>query len=209
MLKNYIKNKDGVIQQSKIVNSKKKYDVHYVNESYNLYGDKVTNMSYLRLGFMIGAIKEKINSILDVGYGNGSFLKICTEHINECFGNDISEYPLPENCEFIDNIFENNFDVVCFFDSLEHFDDIEFVSKLKTKYIFISLPWCHYHSDEWFEHWKHRRVDEHLYHFNDKSLKNFMLRMGYECILMSNIEDSIRKPISKDYNILSGVFKKI
>ena len=42
--------------------------------------------------------------------------------------------------------------------------------------------------------WKHRRYDEHLYHFTPVTLDTFMIRMGYQRITNhTNIEDSIRK----------------
>ena len=48
-------------------------------------------------------------------------------------------------------------------------------------------------NDEWFESWKHRKPDEHLWHFNRDSLNKFMERMGYVMISSTNIEDTIRK----------------
>jgi hypothetical protein len=207
MMKNYIIDDLGVIKQEKIINVEKKYDKIYVENSYNNYGEKVSNISHLRLGYLIGAI-GKVNKILDIGYGNGNFLKVASNFIDKCYGNDISNYPLPSNCHFISDIFSEEFDVICFFDSLEHFHDISFVKNLNTKYIYISLPWCHYHSDEWFENWKHRREDEHIFHFNEKSLINFMESNGFEKISISNIEDVVRTPINNDYNILTGIFKK-
>jgi hypothetical protein len=209
MLKNYIETSDGVIKQVENFGEKKIYNTEYISNSYDKYGEKITNMSHLRLGFLLAVINEPINTILDIGYGNGDFLKLCSTFFPKTYGHDVSGYSLPEGCEFVDDILSRKFDVVCFFDSLEHFEEIEFVSKIDTKYVFISLPWCHNHSDEWFENWKHRRPNEHLYHFNDKSLKTFMKRMGYECMIISNFEDVIRKSKNKEYNILSGIFKKI
>ena len=209
MLENYEKLPNGVIKQKEIINTIQSYNVEYVSERYNTYGEKGLQMAYLRLGYLLGSIDEEIKSVLDVGYGNGDFLKVCSDIIQNCYGNDISNYPLPDKCVFVEDIFENEYDVTCFFDSLEHFEKIEFVSKLKSKYIYISLPWCHNKSDEWFSNWKHRREDEHLWHFNDESLVNFMLEMGYKKVRISNVEDAIRKPINEDKNILTGLFKKI
>lgn len=207
MLENYEINELGIIKQKNILKSLQIYDKNYVNNSYNNYGEKVSNISHLRLGYLIGSI-GKVDKILDIGYGNGNFLKIASTFIKKCYGNDISEYPLPENCEFIEDIFSQEYDVVCFFDSLEHFKNIDFVKNLKTKYIYISLPWCHNHSDEWFFNWKHRREDEHLFHFNDISLINFMQTCGFDKVNISNIEDVVRTPINNDFNILTGIFKK-
>jgi hypothetical protein len=207
MLKNYKKMNNGVIQQ--IVVDKIKYDENYVNTRYNTYGNLVENMSNLRLGYLIGALGYTPSSILDVGYGNGSFIKTCSKIINKCYGNDVSGYSLPENIEFVYDIYNNEFEVVCFFDVLEHFDNIYDIKNLKTKYIYISVPECHYISDSWFQNWKHRRPNEHLYHFNRESLVLFMQEIGYSTVSLSNIEDLIRTPIDDKTNILTGIFKKI
>jgi hypothetical protein len=208
MIENYSIDKFGVIHQINILEKKTNYDINYVKNSYNNYGEKVANISHLRLGYLLGVV-GKIEKILDVGYGNGDFLKLCTRIIPRCFGNDVSGYQLPENCSFVEDITTQVFDVVCFFDSLEHFEDLEFVRNLKTKYIYVSLPWCHNYSDEWFLKWKHRRVDEHLHHFNEESLTLFMNDCGYEKLTTSNIEDLVRTPINNEKNILTGIFKKI
>ena len=157
---------------------------------------------------MIGAI-PKITSLLDVGYGNGDFLKACSSSIPYLFGNDISGYPIPRSCVYVNDILAYEYDVVCFFDSLEHFEDISFVKDLKTKYVYISVPWCYNFSDEWFKNWKHRREDEHLWHFNPISLENFMNEMGYTLVISSCIEDTIRKPVDNNPNILTAIFKKV
>lgn len=199
---------EGIIHQKKIDNLTK-YDVNYINERYVKYGVYNDEMSFLRMGFLFGNIKEKINKILDVGYGNGSYLKVCNFVVPDCNGHDVSGFPLPDGVKFVDNIFEDEYDVVSFFDVLEHFEDIEVIKNLKTKYLFISVPWCHFFSEEWFMNWKHRRYDEHLWHFNPESLDKFMLRMGYELISQhTNIEDSIRKTTFNYENILTGIYKK-
>lgn len=205
MLENYKELPNGVIKQSVI--NKRKYDTEYIEKSYNTYGELGVRMSYLRYGFIIGSIGHIPNSILDVGYGNGDFLSVCKNTINKCYGYDISGYKLPEGCLLSESI-EIEVDVVTFFDSLEHFEDISFVKKLKTKYVVISVPWCHNFSDEWFSKWKHLRPNEHLFHFSEKSLINFMNENEYELINYNNIEDIIRKNTNNDKNILTAVFKK-
>jgi hypothetical protein len=206
MLQNYKILENGIIKQIKI-NKKIEYDQNYIKNSYDNYGEKVNYISYLRLGYLIGSLGFVPKSILDVGYGNGIFLKNAKNIIPNCYGNDITDYNLPDNIIFIKNIFSQHFDVITFFDSLEHFDDIEFIKKLNCDYILISLPWCTYKSDEWFEKWKHRRPDEHLFHFNDLSLIKFMEECGYNLINITNIEDTIRKS-TEEKNILTGIFKK-
>lgn len=206
MLENYAENSDGVIYQvnKKIID----YTKDYIDNSYVVYEPLPTYMGYLRLGNIIGSLGRVPKSILDVGYGNGSFLKVCKDIIPKCYGFDISTFPIPDGCTKVDNISENFYDVITFFDSLEHFENIEFIKDLKCNFICISVPYCHYKNDEWFEEWKHRRPDEHLWHFNKESLKSFMSRMGYILKSSSNIEDTIRKNKSDEENILTVVFVK-
>ena len=207
MLENYIRLDNGVIKQVNV--QKISYDFDYSNK-YNNYGEKANYISYLRLGVLLGLLKKTPNSLVDVGYGNGAFLSACKGTIPTLYGCDISDYPVPEGCQKIDIQSVSNVDVVCFFDSLEHFEDISFVKELDTKYIFISVPWCHYPSDDWFKQWYHRRENEHLYHFNEASLKQFFDESGYDCIYTGCYEDVIRvNPSVKPYqNILSGLFMK-
>ena len=198
----------GVIHQKKIFFELQKYDFDYVNLRYNSYGELCDKISYLRYGFLIGSIKKIPSSILDVGYGNGSFLNVSKNTIKKCYGNDISKYDLPPNVEFINNIFENYYDVICFFDVLEHFNDINEISKLKCEYIYISVPECHFFDIDSFWNWKHRRPDEHLWHFNLNSITKFFKKHNFELVSHSNVEDIIRKPINEYSNILTCVFKK-
>jgi hypothetical protein len=207
MLDNYKKLENGVIKQIK-KHSLINYNYDYVNNSYNTYGESGLRMAHLRVGYLIGSLGFAPNSVLDIGYGNGDFLKICSSIIKNCYGHDISGYPLPDHVTFVENPYENEYDIVTFFDVLEHFDDIYDIKNLKTNYILISLPYCHYYSDEWFEAWKHRRPNEHLWHFDKNSLISFMNEIGYNCINICNIEDTIRKDKLNSPNILTGIFKK-
>jgi len=74
MLSNYQKLENGVIRQiekSDLIN----YNYDYVNNSYNTYGELGLRMAHLRTGYLIGSLGFIPNSILDIGYGNGDFLK--------------------------------------------------------------------------------------------------------------------------------------
>jgi hypothetical protein len=207
MLDNYFKNKDGIVYQ--VDKQPINYDKEYVNTRYVKYGELPTYMAHLRLGNIIGSLSRVPKSILDVGYGDGSFLKVCSNIIPKCYGYDVSSYPAPEGCEVVSSMTDNSYDVITFFDSLEHFEDIEFVKDLKCSVVCISVPNCHYKDDEWFENWKHRRPNEHLWHFNKESLVNFMTRMGFVLCSSTNLEDIIRKNLDQEEsNILTCVFRR-
>ena len=204
---NYKTLNNGVIKQINV--TKIEYNYEYSNK-YNQFGERGNYLSYLRLGVLLGNINKIPNSILDVGYGNGSFLNASKNIIKNCSGFDITPFPLPDDITIENSITEKHFEVICFFDSLEHFDDINIIDKLNCDYVYISLPWCHYESDEWFLNWYHRKPNEHLWHFNDKSLIRFFEENGYENIYLGNVEDTIRKnnQCNKTPNILSAIFKK-
>jgi SAM-dependent methyltransferase len=217
MILNYSKLDTGVIRQQDV--KPYIYNPTYVDTRYNQYTVLCDMMSHLRYGFIVGSIGKIPESILDVGYGNGSFLKITSTAGVESFGTDISNYPL-EHGTFIDFSEAKNkpIDVITFFDSLEHFDDLDFVKDLNCKFICISVPNCNYNlieevlgeaaADEYFENWKHRRENEHIWHFDLMSLTRTMILYGYTVIKFAYIEDIIRKPVDSHHNILTMIFKK-
>lgn len=206
-MENYITNCDGIIKQ--LSYQIESYNQEYVDVRYNTYGELNNYMSFLRLGFIVGSIGKVPNSILDVGYGNGNFLKTCSEIIPKCFGHDISNVKISDKVEIVDNMFDRHYEVISFFDSLEHFENIYFLDKLDCDYICISVPWCHNFDEEWFMNWKHRRPNEHLWHFNETSLKIFVENQGFIQINSTNVEDVIRKNNKSYSNILTSVFKKV
>lgn len=208
MIENYEITQDGVIKQIKV--NTFNYDIEYSDSRYSIFNDR-GNILNLRLGYIIGSIGKVPKSLLDVGYGNGDFLDSCIGFIPDLYGNDIQPaYKLNTGIQFIDDITSKYVEVITFFDSLEHFTDIEFVKDLNCDYVVISLPWCtNGLNDEWFENWKHRKPDEHLYHFNEITLEAFMKRQGYEILNQCNIEDKIRIDKTLSPNILTATFKKI
>ena len=188
------------------------YDSTYIKNRYDSYGYKTRAMSLLRLHFIRNFINIEDMHVLDIGYGNGDFLDTCSKQDMIAYGHDVSGYPLPNNVEKVDDIFNAHYDLITFFDSLEHFYDIDFVKNLDCKYICISVPWCHYPKDasiDWFSNWKHLRPEEHFHHFTRKGLEYFMDSMGYIMQDYDNIEDSIRGS-GKDGlpNILTAFFKR-
>lgn len=207
MLPNYERLPNGVIRQIHV--TPVAYNYAY-SDKYNQYGEKGRYLSYLRYGVLLGALNRAPESIVDVGYGNGDFLTVCTKNVKQVYGCDISDYPPPEGATKIALHDISNVDVVCFFDSLEHFEDISFVKDLDTRYVYISVPWCHYVSDAWFESWYHRRENEHIYHFDEAALKRFFDEAGYDCVYTGSHEDIVRfnPHVHPLPNILSCIFKK-
>jgi hypothetical protein len=99
-----------------------------------------------------------------------------------------------------------DYDVVVFWDSLEHHADLAFMHDLSCSLIAVSVPWCHEFGTPWFDRWKHRKPDEHLHHFSPAALRTFMQATGWRMIAWNNHEDTIRIPVDARENILSSAF---
>lgn len=147
-------------------------------------------------------------TICDVGFGTGAFLAEVgrAKPTAKLHGFDVSPYPAPDFVTVDPDWQEKSWDVVTFFDSLEHFVDLP---KVNAKCVVVSVPWYHYVlGNIWFESWKHRRPGEHLWHFNSYSLARVFERQGMRQIYCGNLEDRIRTSESKMQNILTMVFSR-
>ena len=199
----------GVIHQ--MDSEKFSYDNEYI-DTYRNFGETQNMLSHLRLGYLMGSMKRKPKSVLDVGYGDGNFLKTCLKAGIESYGTDITGVVVPDGAEFVDDFINcgKHFDVVSFFDSLEHFEDMSFIKDLDVNYLIISVPCVPTRDVESFDfiNWRHRKPNEHLHHFDLMSLRSFMLNRGYFMRSMGNIEDMIRVDESTDVNIITGIFQK-
>lgn len=206
MLHNYCKDEWGVIHQKEIESFT--YNKSYVEQGYMSLGNKITAMSHLRLGYIRGVLRHVPKAILDVGYGTGDFLNVCAKMHMTTHGCDLFDDLLPSHAKFVSDPCVGQYDLITFFDSLEHMHNLEFVSDLNTKFICISVPWCHSHTDDvWFQDWKHRKPHEHVHHFDQDSLRAFMQHHGYICLDYSNVEDVIRLAPDHNPNILTAVFQ--
>jgi len=204
-----------------------KYDEDYVSTYDNPeYADKSLALSALRFSQAVAACGGIPQYVMDYGYGDGSFLNFARSYdkARECWGYDITGRDVPQQCHPVDEPFSIHvapnqddirkwfkpMDVVSFWDVLEHLPDMKIIRDIDTKFLIVSLPWCHYQQQgvEWFDQWKHRKPNEHLHHFSPFSLGSFLREMGYETLWMSNVEDAIRKPSDRFENILTGVFSK-
>ena len=91
MLDNYEITPSRIIKQIDKVPFLYGYD--YSN-TYNKLEELGMYMSYLRLGYIVGSIGHIPSSILDVGYGNGTFLKVASNIVPSCYGNDVTKASL-------------------------------------------------------------------------------------------------------------------
>jgi hypothetical protein len=190
------------------------YDQAYVEKRYDTLPDHGRQMSFLRIGYLLGTLRN-FQTVLDVGYGNGDFL--ATLHLwkawhVECWGLDVSGYPLPDGCRAAsrEDLCGKSWDLVTFFDSFEHVAELGFISQMKARNIAITVPFCHVESMglDWFRTWKHRRPGEHLHHFSKTSLVRFLFSQGYQVMAWQALEDGIRQPANGQENTFTAIFQR-
>ena len=202
MLENYYIDEYGILHQKETL----PFDKDYGAER-NGYGEKSNYLSYLRLGFIMAAIRlVRVDSLLDIGFGNGDFLNASTNFAKNTYGFDLNYKYLPYTAKR--GRLDCFYDVVTMFDSLEHFNDLNIIFDLKCNYLILSVPNCKKPwDDEWLLDWKHLRPNEHLHHMNFISLMSFVSK-GYAYITHSYFEDIIRVGEEKE-NILTVCLRKI
>lgn len=219
----YVTKEPGYVVQPYDENDLLVYDENYV-EKYSEYdADKTEDLSLTRvdlLEYFFVCYSDTIidkTRILDVGYGDGSFINIMSDSGYKCYAYDVVDNKkyLHESIEVIGDNFEDyEFDAVTFFDSLEHVpvkDIRQYLQRFNTKYFMISVPWYHSmieNQQDWFMNWKHRRPNEHLHHFDSFGLMNILMSMNFKIVSISNEEDKIRYTNSNLPNILTIVARK-
>lgn len=210
MISNYVCLRPGHYFQMFKTGPSPEYGKSYVAVRYNAYSTTraLSRIRYDRLKSVIG----DFNTVCDFGYGNGDFIDHCISQGHTCSGYDIAEYPLPDSAARIYDCDSHEFDVMTFFDSLEHIAESDLVSFLLTKrvkYLGISVP--HLHESlgaNWFAGWKHRRPNEHFHHFDTHGLTGLLNEANFSVLYTGNDEDVIRRPADNNTNILTVIAKK-
>lgn len=214
MLDNYRVDEFGVIHQVEFtpITYDKKYISYYEDLS-----DRTIKLGYQRMGWILGLLGRLPGSVLEIGYGTGTFIEAAQiTGVKDCAGYDIAKYPLPDRVRFVEweQVLEADWDLVAMFDVLEHIPDLSFLGRLKTKHLALAVPYCRYRElgdavDNWFRNWRMRLPDEHLHHFDRESLVALLGHHGFDCITLNTFEDGIRlRPGETGPNILCGFFRK-
>ena len=215
MLPNYEVDAFGVIHQ--IAFTPIKYDRQYISY-YEDKADRTIKLGYQRMGWILGLLGEIPRSVLEIGYGTGTFIEAAKiTGVADCAGYDIAEFPLPDGVRFIgwDEALSRSWDLVALFDVLEHIPDLSFLGRLRAKHVAIAVPHCRVRElgaggDAWFDTWRMRLPDEHLHHFDRESLVALLAHHRFECVTLNCFEDGIRlRPGETGPNILSGFFRKV
>ena len=166
------------------------YDHEYIKVRYDAY-ETTPLMSHLRLGIVTAVAQGP--KLLDVGYGNGDFIKSACKAGFDGYGNDIhgADYGVRE-WEHLGVVPDfKEWDVVTFFDSIEHIPDLNVIRDLgrRAHTIVVSIP----RKPSYFPcdlDWKHYRPGEHLHYFSTFSLQKLFAPKWIRGI--SHAEDVIR-----------------
>jgi len=171
----------------------KTYDNHKMAEA----------MSYLRLGVVKTLLSIGPNKLLDVGYGNGSFVKLAVKAGINAYGCDV--HGVDYGVQDVPLVSETWWDLVTFFDSLEHFPDLSPIRHLgnRADKIVVTMPELPEDWPQSGEPWKHYKPGEHLHYFSAYSL---MLLFKKSCARY-DVEDVIRGRNGHARNITTYVLR--
>jgi hypothetical protein len=211
MLKNYHLDEFGVLHQTTW--KPKVYDKQYLSYYEGLH-DRTIKLGYQRLGWVLGILRRLPGSVLEIGYGMGTFLEAASlAGVPLCAGYDVARYPLPVSCAFVDfeEALGREWDLTALFDVLEHIPDLSFLGRLRTAALALAVPYCRWRAlgDEWFDGWRMRLPDEHLHHFDPDSLRALLAHHGYRCTDLNTFEDGLRLRAGETGpNILCAFFER-
>jgi len=138
----------------------------------------------------IKEICPEVKTVLDYGCGCNYLSAFAPEDV-EVDSYDIGEYcgvHYPQT-----GITRDNYEVACFFDSLEHVDWKESLdSKMLyvvgiSDYVIVSVPILP-PGKSLDETWRHYKPTEHLTYFTESTLEKFFNDLGFELVTMNAIE---------------------
>lgn len=166
-------------------------------------------MSTLRWRFIQRWLGLSVGSrVLDIGYGNGSLLKHARAQGMEVFGLDVhgEDFGIPT----VDYYTPQTFDLICFFDSLEHFVSFDCLFRLQAAYAVVSLPAPPDYLLDTPERWRHYKPGEHLHHFCRDSLDFLMGKWGLRHKLADGFpEDELRGKLHAEGRTYDNIYTAI
>jgi SAM-dependent methyltransferase len=166
-------------------------------------------MSQLRWKFIQQHLAlSKDSKVLDIGYGNGAFLKHAERAGMQIFGIDLhgEDFGIPE----VSYRSPIDYDLVCFFDSMEHFAEFDDILRLNTRHVIASVPDPPELLLSQPHRWRHYKPGEHLHYFSRDSLDLLVHRWGLtHKIAEGHPEDAIRGKLTINGRTYDNIYTAI
>ncbi len=165
-----------------------RYDPDYLQRQ-----STTAEMSYLRLGYLMAQISYdelRTYDVLELGPGAGVFFDVLKPHVRSMAGHDaVSE---SDYCTLGWNESTHQpWDLVCGFDVLEHFADIDSLWQLDFRWGFFSLPAPP--RGGVIATWRHFKPDEHIWYVTAEQFEQWAALHGYRLEAAGCPEDCIRR----------------
>lgn len=179
------------------------YGIKYVEKNYRW--SPVTEVSFLRLGYIASILKDD-SKVLDIGYGDGEFIRALRKCGVDAIGYDVHSDSL--GVPTVSDL-SGKYDVVTLYDALEHVENLETILKINTEYFIVTVPnFLLNQSDDQIRNWKHYKPNEHLHYFTEASILALFRRHDFDCLLVHNVEDLIRTKNGQNANTMTYIFKR-
>ena len=180
------------------------YDRIYLdNQSTNL------EMSYLRLGYLLAHVpydQLRASRVLELGPGRGVFFDVLKSHVEQMRGYDVVQESPYATIPW-SQAAECEWDLVCGFDVLEHFEDIDRLWELDFQWGYFSIPAPP--AQGVHPRWRHFKPDEHLWHITAEQFEQWASAHGYRLIAVGCPEDCLRARWDKSaVNIQSFIIQR-
>lgn len=192
-MKNNIDLPDGYDYEGPFIKQTKHSDFKYTID-YKARQSTNVQMSFLRMGWLSAHIPYEEMSqmnVVDIGSGNGAFIKNARSVFKRVRG-----YDLAGNSITKEELYETTWDLIVMSDVLEHFHDISDLFEMKWKYAMITFPETpEVDSFEDLMKWRHFKPNEHIYHLDLKGMEEWLANIdsSVEVVGSGHFEDHIRK----------------
>lgn len=169
------------------------------------YFKKYLEYSETEIGRKINETRIKLvldwygGMVLDFGIGSGHFIK----GYGNAFGYDINPAAVEWliSMDLYRNPYENGFNCVSFWDSLEHIERPEEIINKVKKFVFVSIPIFGDYKD--IIKSRHFRKNEHYWYFTHRGIVSWFFENGFECVEHNNNETELGRESIETY-----VFKR-
>jgi hypothetical protein len=182
------------------------YDAEYAHQYDNRPHEE---MSRLRWDFIRRCLGLREGSkILDIGYGNGAFLNQARRAGMEIFGIDLhgEDFGIPE----VNYDTAVTFDLICFFDSIEHFPEFDQILRLNAKNAIVSVPDPPNFFQAQPKLWRHYKPGEHLHYFSRTSLDLLFHRWGLTLKMADgHPEDALRGKLTIGNHAYDNIYTAV